>query len=275
MEEGRVEVPGGRLAVHVDGSGPPIVLLHAGIVDARAWAPMTPHLIAAGYRVVAFDRRGIGGSVTEDVEYSNRADVVAVLDALGIGRACLVGNSIGSIIALDTALEFPARVSAVVSVAPGIGGYWPPEPTGLEAELFAEAERLEEAGDDPDAIADLDVRLWLDGPGQPTDRLPAELRDAARAMDRAIADPARVRGRAIPLEPPAIERLESVSVPVLAVVGGLDAEESAAAAAVLVERVPSARAALMPDVAHLIGMEAPAELAALMGEFLAPQARWD
>jgi len=274
VEERRVEVPSGRLAVRVDGAGPPIVLLHAGIVDARAWEPLTPHLVKAGHRVVAFDRRGIGGSVTDDVDYSNRADVVAVLDALGIGRACLVGNSIGSIIALDTALDYPTRVSAVVSVAPGIGGYWPPQPTGLEAELFAEAERLEEAGDDPDAIADLDVRLWLDGPGQPSDRLPAALRDAVRAMDRAIADPGRVVGRPIPLEPPAIDRLESVSVPVLAVVGALDAAESAAAAQVLVERVPSARAVLMPDVAHLIGLEAPAGLAALIADFLAPQAGW-
>lgn len=271
----RVEVPGGRLAVHDAGEGPPIMLLHAGIVDARAWEPLTPHLVAAGYRVAAFDRRGIGDSLTDDVAYSNRADVVAVLDALGIGRACLVGNSIGSIIALDTALESPQRVVAVVSVGPGISGYWPPEPSGVEAELFAEAERLEEAGDDPDAIADLDVRLWLDGPGQPADRLPAALRDAVRAMDRAIADPGRMTGRPIPLQPPAIERLETVAVPVLAVAGALDAAESAAAATVLEGRVPSARVVLMPDVAHLIGLEAPAELAALIVEFLAPLGRWD
>jgi pimeloyl-ACP methyl ester carboxylesterase len=93
-------------------------------------------------------------------------------------------------------------------------------------------------------------------------------------MDRAIAEPGRVVGRPIPLEPPAIERLESVSVPVLAVVGALDAAESSAAAQVLVDRVPSARAVLVPDVAHLIGLEAPAELAALIVEFLAPQPSW-
>ena len=76
MSERFVEVPGGRLAVHDFGSGPAIVLLHASIVDAWAWEPLTPYLLDAGYRVVAFDRRGSGASLTEDVAFSNRADVI-------------------------------------------------------------------------------------------------------------------------------------------------------------------------------------------------------
>ena len=81
MAELYVPVPGGRLAVHDFGSGPAVVLLHAGIVDSWAWEPLTPFLLQAGYRVVAFDRRGTGGSTTEDVEFSHRADTIAVLDA--------------------------------------------------------------------------------------------------------------------------------------------------------------------------------------------------
>ena len=83
MAERRVEVPGGRLAVHDFGAGPPVVLLHAAIVDLWAWEPLTPFLLAAGYRVVAFDRRDAGGSVTADVPYSDRADTMAVMEALG------------------------------------------------------------------------------------------------------------------------------------------------------------------------------------------------
>ena len=103
MSERYVDVPGGRLAVHDFGFGPAVVLLHAGIVDSWAWEPLTPFLLEAGYRVVAFDRRGVGGSTTDDVAFSNRADTIAVLDALELHQAALVGNSIGGMVALSAA----------------------------------------------------------------------------------------------------------------------------------------------------------------------------
>ena len=118
-----VDVPGGHLFAIDEGSGPPIVLLHAGVADLRAWDAMVEPLLAAGYRVVRFDTRGYGASTTEDVEFSHRADVRAVLDSLGIGRAALVGNSRGGMIAFDTAIESPERVVAVVGVAAGLGGF--------------------------------------------------------------------------------------------------------------------------------------------------------
>ena len=107
MSSRQVEVPGGRLSVRDEGAGPPIVLLHAGVADLRAWDDVVPPLIAAGYRAVRYDARGHGPSPTDDVAFSQRADLLAVLDALGIGRAALVGNSRGGMIALDTAIEAP------------------------------------------------------------------------------------------------------------------------------------------------------------------------
>ncbi|HZM73261.1 MAG TPA: alpha/beta fold hydrolase, partial [Candidatus Polarisedimenticolia bacterium] len=90
-----VEVPGGRLYVEDEGNGPPVVLLHAGIANLRAWDAMVPGLAASGHRVIRYDARGFGRSETEDVTFSNRADAIAVLDALGLTRAALVGNSRG------------------------------------------------------------------------------------------------------------------------------------------------------------------------------------
>jgi pimeloyl-ACP methyl ester carboxylesterase len=81
-----VTVPGGRLHVVVDGDGPPVLLVHAGIVDLRAWDPIVPYLVGAGFRVVGYDTRGFGRSATDDVEYSNRADLRAVLDDRIMGR---------------------------------------------------------------------------------------------------------------------------------------------------------------------------------------------
>jgi len=272
MRQLTVPFPGGRLSVVDEGEGPPILLLHAGIVDARAWDPLVPHLVAAGYRAIRFDARGYGRSETEDVEFSNRADVVAVLDALGVGRACLVGNSRGGQIAVDTAVEFPARVAALVTIGANIGGY-EPEPTSAEAALFEELERLE-ASADPEAVADFDVRFWVDGIGQPADRVPSEIRQSVRAMSREVADPGRVYGRPIRLAPPAAERLDTLTMPVLAIAGALDVSDVWATARHLERTCPNARAVLMPDVAHLIALEAPEAVAALIVDLVRPLGRF-
>lgn len=273
MSERFIDVPGGRLALHDFGSGPPVVLLHAAIVDSWAWEPLTPFLLDAGYRVVAFDRRGTGLSTTADVEFSDRADTLAVLDALGLRRAALVGNSAGGQIALDTAIEAPDRVTAVVTIGSIVPDWFPgmtPEEEALEAEL----ERAQEGGD-PDTIADADVRAWVDGPGQLPDRVPADIRELVREMDRALNQPGVVRGRPTPMRPPASERLERLAMPVLAVAGELDFSYHAASAEYLAANAPDARAVIMPGVAHLVGLEAPEELAALITEILAPLPRWE
>ena len=162
-----IAVQGGSLYTVDEGSGPPIVLLHASIADHRAWDALVPFLVGAGYRVIRYDLRGLGRSATDDVAFSNRADVIAVLDACGVGQAVLVGNSRGGQVAFDTAIEFPDWVAAVIGVAAGLGGF-DGGATPLELELFDESERLENADPiNPDAVADFDVRFWVDGPGSP------------------------------------------------------------------------------------------------------------
>jgi 3-oxoadipate enol-lactonase len=267
MTEIVVPVPGARLHVLEDGTGPAILLLHAGIVDARAWDPLVPLLVAAGYRAIRHDARGYGLTEEEDVEFSNRADTIAVLDALGVGRACLVGNSRGGQVAVDTAVEFPERVAALVTIGANIGGY-EPEPTPEEAALFEQMEALEE-GDDPAATADFDVRLWVDGPGQPTDRVPARLREAVRAMDLEVAARPAV-GTPVRLQPPAAERLDRLTMPVLAIAGALDVSDVAATARHLEDVCVEARAMIVPGVAHLVAMEAPEATAEAIVDFLRP-----
>ncbi|HUP55687.1 MAG TPA: alpha/beta hydrolase, partial [Methylomirabilota bacterium] len=265
-----VTVPGGRLHVVDDGDPghPPVVLLHAGIADLRAWDEMVGPLVNAGYRVVRYDSRGFGASTTDDVEFSNRADVVAVLDGLGIGRAALIGNSRGGQIAFDSAIEFPERVVAVIGVGAGLGGF-EGQSTPEEIALFDEMEALEQAPmPDPDAIADIDVRVWVDGPGQPPTRVPTAIRDKVRAMDAPQYAPGHVSGRPVPLDPPAAARLADLRCPVLAVAGELDVSDVAQTARHLEANAPDARAVIVPGVAHMVGMEIPDELAALIVEFL-------
>jgi 3-oxoadipate enol-lactonase len=276
MRDLSIDVPGGRLHAVDQGEpgDPPLLLLHAGIADLRAWDDLAPLLAGRGYRVVRYDRRGYGLSTTEDVEYSNRADVLAVLDHIGARQAVLVGNSQGGQVALDTAIEAADRVAAVVGVAAGLGGF-EGTLTPEEERLFETMETLEEADPaDPVAIADIDVRVWVDGPGQHDDRVSARIREAVRSMDEPLYRPDRVTGRPIPLSPPARDRVAELRCPVLAVAGELDVSEVVQTALHLEANAPDARALIWPDVAHMIGMEVPERLADAIVEFVERIPRW-
>lgn len=76
------------------------------------------------------------------------------------------------------------------------------------------------------------------------------------------------------LDPPAAQRLDELRCPVLAIAGALDVSDVAETAQHLASHAPDARAVVLPGVAHLIGMERPAELASLVADFLRPLPRW-
>ena len=267
-----IDVPGGRIAAEDEGAGPPIVLVHSAIVNRRAWDALTPLLVDAGYRVVRYDMRGFGESTAEAVEFSPRADLRAVMDARGVGKAVVIGNSWGAMNALDTVLESPDRFVALGWLGGGIGGFERSN-NPQEQELLDAEGKAEEDGN-PDLAADLDVRIWVDGVGQPPTRVPAPLREAVRSMDRDLLTPGREFGNNTVLEPRANERLGDLALPTLAVIGALDTSGTRKAARRLAEAAPNVRLEEWPDVAHMIAMEQPERLAGLLVDFLAPLPRW-
>jgi pimeloyl-ACP methyl ester carboxylesterase len=270
-----VGVPGGSIFVVDEGSGSPLVLLHAGIADHRSWDAVVVLLDAAGYRTIRYDQRGTGAgrTTTEDIEFSRVDDLIAVLDASGVRQAALIGNSMGGQLAFDTAITAPERVVAIVGVAAGLGGF-PGEETPEETAIFKEMEEIEGQDPvDPAAVAEIDIRAWVDGPGQPPTRVAPWIRDLVREMD--VWDPSQPQGKPNRLDPPANERIREIRCPVLAVAGELDFGEVAQVARHLEANAPNARALIWPDVAHMIGMEQPERLSAAIVDFLAPLDRWD
>src|SRR6188508_735794 len=121
-ETGTFETNGARIYYEAEGSGEPVLMIHAGVANLRMWDDQVAALRDA-YRVIRYDTRGFGRTETDAVEFSNRADIAALLDHLGEESAHVVGLSRGGIIALDFALEFPDRVRSLVVAAGGIGGY--------------------------------------------------------------------------------------------------------------------------------------------------------
>ncbi|WP_210509153.1 alpha/beta fold hydrolase [Naasia sp. SYSU D00057] len=113
-----LDLPGLRMHVAEAGEGDPVLLLHGGIQDWRAWRKLIPGL-AERYRVVAPDLRGCGWTDAPAGGYTRdrmTGDLVAALDALGIPVTRLVSTDMGGILGFALCHDLPERVSAHVSI---------------------------------------------------------------------------------------------------------------------------------------------------------------
>jgi pimeloyl-ACP methyl ester carboxylesterase len=120
----RVTGDGVTLAVRDDGQGRPVLLLHGFPDSSYLWRHQVPALVEAGMRAIAPDLRGFGESEKpEGVEQyrvaRSVADMLAVLDALGIERAVVVGHDWGAVVAWALAALAPDRVERLVAMSVG------------------------------------------------------------------------------------------------------------------------------------------------------------
>ena len=242
-------------------------MIHGGLGTLRMWDGQVP-VFAERYRVIRYDTRGFGRTETDDVEFSNRADAAAVLDHVGAASAYVIGQSRGGTIGLDFVIEYPERADAFVSVAGGVGGYEPELPEGTGVPPWDELERLEESKD-WDRLAELETRVWVDGWGQPSTRVDADLRRKVHGWILDGYKPEKATGKPRPLDPPAAERLGDIRVPTLVMLGDVDEAGGVAAARHLAASVDRARLVEFPGVAHMIHLEQPGRFNDLVLDFLA------
>jgi 3-oxoadipate enol-lactonase len=262
-ESGTLETNGARIHYEVEGSGVPVAFIHAGVANLRMWDDQAAAL-HDDHRVIRFDTRGYGQTDTDAVEFSNRADLAALLDHLGEASAHVVGLSRGGIIALDFALEFPERVRSLIVAAGGIGGYESAEEA--PPETWEVPEKLWEAKDWA-ALADWETAYWADGPGQSPDRVP-DIRERVHGWILENYRAEKEEGTPQPLDPPAVGRLAGMRTPLLVILGTLDDRGTSDAMRHLARTVPGARLEEF-EAAHMVNLEHPDRFNALLREFLA------
>ncbi len=263
-DSGFLETNGARIFYEVDGMGEPVVMVHAGVANLRMWAAQADALKDA-YRVIRHDTRGFGRTETDAVEFSNRADLAAVLDHVGESSAHVVGLSRGAQIALDFALELPDRVRSLTFSGGGVGGYEPPSET--DPAVFDEAERMLEARD-WEGISEWETRFWVDGPGEPTGRADDDVRDQVHEWVLSNYRAVKEEGSPQPLTPPANERLGDLRAPLLVIIGDLDEPATVASCRYLASVVPGARLEVFEGAAHMTNLEQPDRFNRVLREFL-------
>ncbi|MEV0289193.1 MULTISPECIES: alpha/beta hydrolase [unclassified Kribbella] len=240
------------IAHWVVGEGPALLLVHAGVADARMWARQVEEL-SQDHRVITLDLRGYGETPLEPgAQYSDAGDLLAVLDELGVDTVEAVGASYGGYVVQQAASRHPERFSRLVLLCAPADEV---EPTDDLRAVWAEENRLLDAGD-IDGATELTVRSFI-GPEASDDAraLLWSMQKRAYELQSAAGDGGSEEW---PVEP------EKISAPVRLVTGAHDFAWFGNCAAYLAERLPNAELVELPWAGHLPTLERPAEALGLI-----------
>ena len=247
----------GPLHVEQAGAGPDVVLVHAGVADGRMWDAQWVEW-AARRRVTRLDLRGFGRSDLPEGTYSHAGDVLAVLDALGIERATLVGASFGGRVALDLAASRPDRVRASCSPMRAFRTTHGRRRSRRSAPRRTRQSRRVTST----RAAEVNVDFWLPSASE-------SVRAAIREQQRnAFALQVGRDDEEVLLTDDLTARLGAVDVPTLVLVGERDYADFHAIADRLAAELPDARRATVSGAGHLPSLEQPEAFDAVVLPFV-------
>lgn len=247
-----------HLTHHTTGSGPDLLLLHAGVADSRMWAPQVAAL-AAHHRVTTCDLRGYGGTPLTEEPYSDADDVRELLETLTT-PAAVVAASAGGHVALQVASGWPELVGRLVLLNPAY-----PLPATRSLERFARRENVLLSADDLEGATELNVATWV-GPEADDDA-----RDLVRTMQRHAFEVQLGAGDTVNQLPGPDTDLARVTARTLVVSGGQDLDHFREVAAYVVARISGGRHVQLGWAGHLPSLERPAEITDLITTFLQEQ----
>jgi pimeloyl-ACP methyl ester carboxylesterase len=255
------------IAYSFQGDGPETILLITGLgCRAADWGGAFPDRLAARYRVVRFDNRGAGASSKPDLAWTLEdmaADAVAVLDAVGVRQAHVIGVSMGGMIGQLLALDHAERCGSLTLLSTNFGGHEVIAPTAEALALFRPPR-----GTTAEAIARQSLHV-LTAPGFAEGNPEA----IETLVGYAVAEPTERRAFGAQLQ--AIlgsdrsARVQHIRVPTLVVHGDSDTLIPAANGRALAERIPGSRFELLEQCGHYPMWEKPERLTELVLAFLA------
>ena len=251
----------------VAGEGHPLTLIHGGLVDRRLWDDQF-EVFAQHYRVIRYDLPGYGNSSVPTEPYLITDDLYKLLRFLNVEKTYVMGLSMGGGIAIDFTLAHPEMVDALIPVAAGVSGF--PAPATSQQQ-WAEIDALIEQGKIEEAV-ELENHMWTDGPNRTPDQVDVNVRRRVHEMNlhnyqRQTPD------TSVPLPmddaTKAINRLKTIHVPTLVIVGDEDQPYIQTIADKLASDIAGAQKVVIPNTAHHLNMEQPATFNRIVLDFLA------
>jgi 3-oxoadipate enol-lactonase len=251
-----------EIVYQIEGSGPPVVLLHPFPCHHEFWNPVAPALTSR-YRLILPDLRGHGDSEIGEgpaLIEKHAQDVARVMDAAGVSKAALVGCSIGGYILFEFWRRLRERVTAMVICDSR------PQPDAAEARanrLKVAADVLEQ-GTEP-FFESMIPKLM----GRTTVSTRPDVVDGARRMMRKMSaeDVSQVQ-RGMAERPDSVGDLKSITVPTLIVIGEEDVLSTLADGELMRQKIPGSQLKVIPKAGHYAPYEQPEAVGRILRQFL-------
>ena len=244
------QIDGNRLDYIDEGTGPPLVLLHAFPLNRRMWEPQI-RAFSKSLRTIAMDLRGHGESPRGRTPHTLddfAADIHSLLDDLNIQKATLVGLSMGGYILMAFYRLYPDRVRGLV-LADTRAQADTPDGRAARYEMIRTADTL-----GTNAIADIMIpRLLSPHTVKTNPDLVASVRRMIvhNSVETIVSDL-----RAMAERHDSVPLLATIARPTLILVGELDQSTPPSDAKLMAERIPGAQLAILPGASHLSNLEA-------------------
>jgi pimeloyl-ACP methyl ester carboxylesterase len=261
-QTGQVNIGDATINYGLTGRGKTIVFIHGWAQDLTIWddqvVAFAPH-----YRVLRYDRRGFGESTGHADPTADPDDLRILLDSLRIRSAVVLGLSGGGRAALNFAVAFPDRVSALVLYGTGPPeGFQPMPSSPRPAEQFGPIARDYGLDSLIKFVESLPVS-W--GPPNRPDYRERLRRMWSRYDGRDLLDPGPPSGR---IPPARMDQLEHIRVPTLVIVGDHERPHFRMVADTLTRRIPNVRQVVITDGGHGAHFAQPEQFNAALMEFL-------
>ncbi len=263
-----IHANGIQIEYEIAGSGAPLLLIAGLGYDRWMWHKMVPGL-AQQFRVITYDNRGVGGTDKPAGPYTAEMladDAAALLTALDIDRAAVMGHSMGGFVAQAFALKYPQRLTRLILSATNFGGprHVPITPEALAVLMDVSGDPLQRlrrgivistapgfAAAHPEIIDE-----WL-------------AYRAAHPIDPAGYQAQLAIGMGLLAEAAAFERrLPQVQAPTLILFGAADKVVPPANADLLAAQIPHSRVEILANAGHFFPLETPAAANAAITAFL-------
>ena len=259
-----IENQGARIYWDEQGQGEPVLLIMGLAYPSDMWFRTRP-VLAAKYRTIVFDNRGVARSDMPPGPYPiplMASDARAVLDAAGVKSAHVFGVSMGGMIAQEFALQYPDRVRSLILGCTAAGG-----PTAVQAKPEVGQVLMMRGMMSPEEAAEAAIPYIYD-PGTPRARIDEDLAVRRPWLAKPEAYMAQLQGI---LAWEAYSRLPQIKAPTLVIHGETDLLVPPGNGKLIAERIPGAKLVMIPHASHLMMTDQAEPTHRAITDFLAEQ----
>jgi pimeloyl-ACP methyl ester carboxylesterase len=261
-----IQNQGAKIYWSEQGQGEPILLIMGLGYPSNMWYRTLPEL-AAKYRVITFDNRGVGRSDVPPGPYpiaTMASDALGVLDAAGIDQAHVFGISMGGMIAQELTLTRPDRVRSLILGCTAAGG-----PTAVRAEPEVNQMLMNRGNMTPEEAAEAAIPFIYDS-GTPRARIDEDLAIRRPWLPRPEAYIAQLQGI---LAWEAYSRLPQIKTPTLVIHGQTDRLVPVGNGELIAQRIPGAKLVVLPRASHIFPTDQTEAAHRAILDFLATQVK--